>query len=70
VLKWLWGATEPEPADGGRRMKRYWDKVLDEWVYEAYDMDVTDAPEDNEQVELSEGKEEEKNLVLLLSSLR
>jgi hypothetical protein len=33
-------------------------------------VDVTDAPEDNKLVELSEGKEEEKNLVLLLSSLR
>ena len=51
-------------------MKRYWDKVLDEWVYEAYDVDVTNAPEGNEQVEMSEDKEEEKNLVLLLSSLR
>lgn len=71
MLKWVWETTEPESAEGARRMKRYWDKVTDEWVYEAYDVvDVTYAPEDNEQGELSEGKEEEKNLVLLLSSLR
>lgn len=52
-------------------MKRYWDKVLDEWVYEAYDVDIEeDAPQSNELVEQTGGKEEEKNLVLLLSSLK
>ena len=47
-------------------MHRYWDKVNDGWVYDE-DHDVMRAPETEKEEQSELG--EEKNLVLLLSSL-